>query len=67
LGVAVEEDDVEVPRRIKSQIFFRNRLVGAIRFIFRILKKALPGKAEAYEEEDNAMCVYREKRKATRR
>jgi len=61
-GVAEEEEDSEVPKRVLRQVFSWNRLVGAIRFTFRILKKALPGKAKAYEQEDDAVDAFIEKR-----
>ena len=51
-----------MPQRVKRQLFDWNRLVGVLRFTFRILRKALPGKAVAYEAEDEAVDAFIEKR-----
>ena len=61
-GVAEEDEGVAVPQRVKRQLFDWNRLVGVLRFTFRILRKALPGKAAAYEAEDEAVDAFIEKR-----
>lgn len=61
-GVAEEEKNKKTPTRISRQLFDWNRLMGMIRFTFRILRSAIPGKAEAYKKEDEAINKFVEKR-----